>query len=306
MVTGPAATGPVVTGPVVTDPAVTGSAAADPAATVDAILLAGGRASRVDGAAKPLFEVNGRTLLRAGVDAVRSGGAARIVVVGPRLDDALAVTWAREDPPFGGPVAALIAALPHVEADEVLVLACDLPTAGPAVAALPDPLPTGVDGACLDDGRRQWLIGRYRTAALRAAASGLPDRGRDAAMRALLGGLTIEAVVVDPSLTRDVDTWDDLRAARGGAMTESRTLPPEALNEWSAALAERFGLTEGDIPIPLILDLARDVANGVARPAAPLSAFVAGLVAGRAGGSPADTAAAVAAVVEMARGWESR
>jgi len=290
----------------VTGPAATGPAAADPAATVDAILLAGGRASRVDGAAKPLFEVNGRTLLRAGVDAVRSGGAARIVVVGPRLDDALAVTWAREDPPFGGPVAALIAALPHVEADEVLVLACDLPTAGPAVAALPDPLPTGVDGACLDDGRRQWLIGRYRTAALRAAASGLPDRGRDAAMRALLGGLHIEAVVVDPSLTRDVDTWDDLRAARGGAMTESRTLPPEALNEWSAALAERFDLTEGDIPISLILDLARDVANGVARPAAPLSAFVAGLVAGRAGGSPADTASAVAAVVEMARGWENR
>ena len=40
--------------------------------SVDAILLAGGRASRVGGAAKPLFEVGGRTLLHAGVDAVRS------------------------------------------------------------------------------------------------------------------------------------------------------------------------------------------------------------------------------------------
>ncbi|MFG6278687.1 DUF6457 domain-containing protein [Microbacterium sp. 5K110] len=88
-------------------------------------------------------------------------------------------------------------------------------------------------------------------------------------------------------------------------MTESRTLPPEALEDWSAALAERFGLAEGDIPVALILDLARDVANGVARPAAPLSAFVAGLVAGRVGGTPADTEAAVAAVVEMARGWET-
>ena len=290
------------------DPVVTEDAPVteDAAVTVDAILLAGGRASRVDGAAKPLFEVNGRTLLRAGYEAVRAGGARKIVVVGPRLDDDLAVTWTREDPPFGGPVAALIAALTDVDAAEVFVLACDLPTAGPAVAALPDPLPPAVDGACLDDGRRQWLIGRYRTAALRAAASGLRDRGRDAAMRAVLGGLRIEPVAVDPALTRDVDTWDDLRAARGGAMTESRTLPPEALNDWSAALAERFGLSEGDIPISLILDLARDVANGVARPAAPLSAFVAGLVAGRAGGSPADTEAAVAAVVEMARGWENR
>jgi hypothetical protein len=87
-------------------------------------------------------------------------------------------------------------------------------------------------------------------------------------------------------------------------VTESRTLPPEALNEWGAALAERFGLVEGDIPIALILDLARDVANGVARPAAPLSAFVAGLAAGRAGGTPADTEAAVAAVVELAKGWD--
>lgn len=86
-------------------------------------------------------------------------------------------------------------------------------------------------------------------------------------------------------------------------MNDSRTLPPEALDDWSAALAERFGLTEGDVPIALILDLARDVANGVARPAAPLSAFVAGLVAGRGGGSPADTEAAVAAVVELARDW---
>ncbi|MFH8249180.1 DUF6457 domain-containing protein [Microbacterium sp. B2969] len=89
-------------------------------------------------------------------------------------------------------------------------------------------------------------------------------------------------------------------------MTEaSRTLPPEALDAWAAALSERFGLSDGEVPISLILDLARDVANGVARPAAPLSAFVAGLVAGRAGGSQADVEAAVAIVTEMAKGWEA-
>jgi len=80
----------------------------------------------------------------------------------------------------------------------------------------------------------------------------------------------------------------------------SRTLPPEALDAWAAELRERFGLSEEDVPIALILDLARDVANGVARPAAPFSAFVAGLVAGRAGGSPEDVRAAVAAIVELA------
>lgn len=282
--------------------------------SVDAILLAGGRASRVDGATKPLFEVNGTTLLHAAIAAVRSHGAQRIVVAAPVLADDLDVEWVREDPPFGGPVAGIVAALGRVRADEVYVLACDLPTARAAVDLLPDEVTPDADGACLDDGRRQWLIGRYRTGALREAASALPDDGRDASMRALLGGLRVTAITADESLTRDVDTWDDLTqarsstrpTARGGVMTESRTLPPEALNDWSAALAERFDLAEGEIPISLILDLARDVANGVARPAAPLSAFVAGLVAGRAGGSPADTDAAVAAVVEMARGWENR
>ena len=85
-----------------------------------------------------------------------------------------------------------------------------------------------------------------------------------------------------------------------------RTLPPEALDAWAAALRTRFELAEDDLPIALVLDLARDVANGVARPAAPFSAFVAGLVAGRAGGTPADAAEAVAAITALAEKWSAR
>ncbi|TDN92000.1 DUF6457 domain-containing protein [Microbacterium sp. BK668] len=89
-------------------------------------------------------------------------------------------------------------------------------------------------------------------------------------------------------------------------MTEaSRTLPPEALDAWARALRERFDLSDGDVPIALVLDLAREAANGVARPAAPISTFVAGLVAGRAGGSPEDVRSAAAAVIELAQGWEA-
>lgn len=84
-----------------------------------------------------------------------------------------------------------------------------------------------------------------------------------------------------------------------------RTLPPEALDAWAAALRERFDLSPTDLPISLILDLARDVAGGVARPAAPFSAFIAGLVAGRAGGSATDVEAAVAAITELAREWNT-
>lgn len=87
--------------------------------------------------------------------------------------------------------------------------------------------------------------------------------------------------------------------------TPSRTLPPEALDAWALALREYFDLSADDVPIALVLDLARDVAHDVARPAAPFSAFVAGLVAGRQGGTPEQIREAVAAVVELASTWEA-
>ena len=86
---------------------------------------------------------------------------------------------------------------------------------------------------------------------------------------------------------------------------DSRTLPPEALDDWAAALRERFGLSAEDVPVSAVLDLTRDVANGVARPAAPLGAFVAGLVAGRSGDDPAAVRDALAAVAAMAADWEA-
>lgn len=85
----------------------------------------------------------------------------------------------------------------------------------------------------------------------------------------------------------------------------SEHLPPEALDDWADALRERFDLSADDVPISLILDLAKDVANGVARPAAPFSAFVAGLVAGRRGGSPDDIRAAVADVTKLVGEWQA-
>jgi hypothetical protein len=85
---------------------------------------------------------------------------------------------------------------------------------------------------------------------------------------------------------------------------QSRTLPPEALDAWAAALRDRFGLAADDVPVAAVLDLTRDVANGVARPAAPLGAFVAGLVAGRAGTDPAEIRAALDAVAAVAAEWD--
>lgn len=204
-----------------------------PLAGLGAILLAGGRATRVDGAAKPLFEVGGRTLLAAAVTAATDAGARPVTVVAPILDPTLDVEWVREDPPFSGPAAAIVAALESWPAEHdpawTLLLACDLPSVGAAVRRLVDDivlLPADTDGVCLGDAssRPQWLTGVYRTRALRAAASTLLDRGRDAPVRALLDDLAIAVVAAPDDLTRDVDTWEDLQEARARA---SGTAPNE-------------------------------------------------------------------------------
>lgn len=200
------------------------------ASDLGAILLAGGRASRVGGAAKPLFHVGGKTLIAAGVGAVTDAGARPITVASAVLDTTLDVAWVREDPPFGGPVAGTAAVLDAWTAAQTLpewtfLLACDLPRAADAVALLARDLPLlppDSDGICLGDSssRPQWLTGIYRVSALVAAVSSLPDRGRDAPVRALMADLAITVVATPDDLTDDVDTWEDLERARTRAATE--------------------------------------------------------------------------------------
>ncbi|MET0779905.1 MAG: molybdenum cofactor guanylyltransferase [Microbacterium sp.] len=184
-----------------------------------AILLAGGRGSRMGGVHKPLLEIGGTTLLDAAITAARNAGCDPIVAVG---DPAIAVSaaasaiaWVREDPPFGGPVAAILVALPLVTASRTLVLACDLPRVVDAVKVLNAAAFTA-DGVCLADasGQRQWLTALYRTDALRTAGASIPDEGRDASVRTLLAGLSITTIATSDDLAADIDTWDDLSEAR--------------------------------------------------------------------------------------------
>ncbi|WP_447648176.1 molybdenum cofactor guanylyltransferase [Microbacterium forte] len=220
-----------------------------------AIILAGGRASRLDGTAKPLLEVGGRTLLDRAIAAV--DGCDPIVVVGPPAPTRVRVVWTRETPEFGGPVAGIAAGLALVNTAHVLLLAADLPNAEGAVALLHRHPPLsadadgkigkadadgkggeddadstngghGIDGVCLIDasGRMQWLVGRYRTDALRSAAAALPDGGRDASLRSLLARLRIRAIPAG-DLATDVDTWDDLERARAAAPMPPRDGAPD-------------------------------------------------------------------------------
>ncbi|QIG39854.1 NTP transferase domain-containing protein [Microbacterium sp. 4R-513] len=208
--------------------------------TFGAILLAGGRATRVDGAVKPLFDVGGRTLLSRAVDAARAAQAHPLVVAAPVLDESLEVEWVADDPPFGGPVAGIVAAFGRSDLWErapewTFVLACDLPQVGAAVERLASDvvlLPADTEGLCLADAssRPQWLTGVYRTRALREAARAMPHAGRHAPVRELLADLAVAVVAASDDLTADVDTWEDLHRAREAA---ARGTPPPAAEEES-------------------------------------------------------------------------
>lgn len=185
------------------------------AAGYDAVVLAGGRGSRLGGTRKPALELAGRRLVDLALDA--AAGALSRVVVGD-IDVPPGVELTREDPPYGGPVEALAAGLARLDehAGWTLVLAADLPDPAPAVARLlsTEPAPDD-DGLCLvgPDGRRQWLLACYRTPALLAR---LAERGDPplTAMHRLVGPLRLREVDPAGISTDDVDTPDD--AARWG------------------------------------------------------------------------------------------
>lgn len=201
-------------------------AAHDPGA-LSAIVLAGGRSSRLGGIDKPTLELGGATLLARVVGAARDVGADPIVVVGRRQDD-IDANWAQETPRFGGPAAAIaagvalldgatarhgaIAAAPS-DRDCVLVLAADLrrPTAvvGALLAAEP-----GADGALLADsgGRAQWLCGLYRRAALAAALKAVGDP-TGVSMGRLLGEARLARHPIADDIVADIDTPADARDA---------------------------------------------------------------------------------------------
>ena len=137
-----------------------------------------------------------------------------VVVVGPERPTVRPVAWAREDPPGGGPAAALAAGLAHVTAPAVVVLAADLPFLDAATVQALRAAAEGADGALLVDGggRDQVLTSAWSTDLLRAQASG--DLA-GAPLRALLRGLApVRLPAPDPRAVRDVDTPADLEAAR--------------------------------------------------------------------------------------------
>jgi molybdopterin-guanine dinucleotide biosynthesis protein A len=174
----------------------------------DALVLAGGKSRRLGGAHKPGLVVGGRTMLDAVLGA--TSGAGVTVVVGPRQPTYRPVEFTSEDPPGGGPAAAVVAGLRLVTAPTVVVVAADLPYLDPGtVARLAEAAPAMLVDT---DGRDQWLCGAWPTDALRAVAG---EGTHGTPLRRLLAPLEPVRMRSSGDPWRDVDTVDDLRRAWG-------------------------------------------------------------------------------------------
>lgn len=187
----------------------------DPLPTYAAVVLAGGRATRLDGVDKAGVEVAGRTLLARALDAVAD--ALEVVVVGEAVPTALPATFVVEDPRHGGPVAGLLTGRDALRGDPayVAVLAVDMPHLTPGTLTRLRAAAAGRDGAALTDpdGRRQLAL-VLDTARLDAVAPGREDRHGHPVHR-MLSGLDLVDVAPLGQEHRDVDTWSDLRDLAG-------------------------------------------------------------------------------------------
>ena len=186
-------------------------------ATWSVIVLAGGRSSRL-GSDKVTATLDGRTVIDHVLAAIPSD--VEVILVGPDpMGTGHSYRVTREPEPGSGPVAAIAAGLALTTTPLVAILAADMPFAGSLLPSLVAELaasPETVDGVLPLDpqGREQPLSAAYRTAAIERALAQLGNPAGQS-VRALRAGLspTRHPVTGDEYLL-DIDTPDDLDAAR--------------------------------------------------------------------------------------------
>jgi len=177
------------------------------------IVLCGGASRRMGGEDKTRARLGATTVLDRLLDTLPS--CWDVVCVGEERPTTRAVTWRRESPPGGGPVAGIAAGLLALDSSVCVVVGGDMPFAATTLTLCyltlqASPGDDGVLGIG-PDGRTQPLLAAYRTAALRRA---MPAVSRGARLMSLLDAMQLGEVPCEPESALDVDTPEALEHAR--------------------------------------------------------------------------------------------
>lgn len=175
------------------------------------VILTGGQSRRM-GRDKASLSRDGRSLVEIAVSALTIHGCDAIVV-GPHRVPGARTT--REEPPGGGPVAGIDAAVQLLKdaspPSHALILATDLPHIDRLVARLVQDLDVNEKFARVPidaTGHPQPLAACYPFAALTTALEALPRR-RDIAARRLLDEVPWRQHSISDDLLQDADTPED-------------------------------------------------------------------------------------------------
>jgi molybdopterin-guanine dinucleotide biosynthesis protein A len=181
---------------------------------VAGVLLTGGTSRRL-GTDKAALVFDGETLAVRAARALTDRGL-RAVEVGPGHTTLPAV---REDPPGRGPLAALVAGVIALREDAApapdafVLLACDLPHAGPVLDALLAAPPATLVVPLDPGGMPQYVCARYSSSLVDRAVSLV--RGGELSLRALVSRVPDherrELTGLDPDVLADIDTPADAR-----------------------------------------------------------------------------------------------
>ena len=186
------------------------------------IVISGGRSSRF-GSDKASINLDGRTLLARHLEAI--GSQIPVVVVGESHGhQATNLTVTREQPAFGGPVAALAAGVAKAPpmSKVVAVLAVDMPFGISVIEALSAEQLQGRDAIIPTDneGYPQPLSAIYQVSSLKRVLTEMqPVEGKS--MRELMKGLNASLIRLSEELQYklvDIDTPMDLERVRDGGM----------------------------------------------------------------------------------------
>ena len=299
-----------------------GQAGETPRVDFDAVVLAGGRAERLDGADKAALDVAGATLLDRALRAV--AGARTVVVVGDERPTDVPVVWTRERPAYGGPVAAAYAGRDALRRGTPVQFRRSQrlrrrrnctglarwswcwPSTCPRSRRRPSGAwwrrREGRDGAVLVDGGRPHLAMAVTAAALDAVR---PDPVEGAAMRGLWEALDLADVPALEAEAGDVDSWADLAEVAEvlAGLDRVRKIGSVNLHDWIDELCDVLDI-DTEVDEALVLDLAKVVADNVVRKAAPISTYLLGYAAGLNEANPLEVEKLAAKAQLLAEGWD--
>ena len=169
------------------------------------IVLTGGTSKRF-GSDKSQAKINGKTLLE-----IISSNLEDLIVVGP--ESSIKAKYILENPPLGGPVAAIGAALKFVDTELVGIFAVDMPFATRLISELSEKLTLDAALPVDDQGYVQPLSGVYKFEPLRKAIATFDSLSGES-MKSLIAKLRIDRVEVsNRNLLLDIDNQEDLKLA---------------------------------------------------------------------------------------------